>query len=90
MLVAIFRGIVFRGDDQTATFASATIDRFDNVDEFLSIFQSPTDLIVITSAQIDHDVFISVEEHHCTRIVQFVPRRDAMNERFRRESLTSC
>ena len=39
---------------------------------FLLIIQSPVNLIVVTCSQIDHNMFITEEEHHSTWIIQFI------------------
>jgi hypothetical protein len=38
----------------------------------LLVFHCPIDLIVVSCAQIDHDVLVAEEEHDGTRIVQLV------------------
>lgn len=58
--------------EQNFTFSGTTIDSLNNVDELLGVLESPVDLIIVTSAQIDHDMLIAVEEHCRARIVQFV------------------
>lgn len=64
--------IIFWRNDETSTFGRPPVDSLDNINEFLFVRYSPVDLIVVTRSQVDHDMFISVEEHECTIIVQFV------------------
>ena len=71
-LIAVFGGIVFGGNDETAALASAAINSLDDVDELLLILESPVDLVVVAGAQIDHDVLVPEEEHNRRRIVQLV------------------
>lgn len=72
-LISIFSGIIFRGDNQTSTFPRPPIHCLNDVNHFLFVFQSPVYLVVVSSAQIYHDVLIPKEEHHCTWIVQLIP-----------------
>lgn len=55
--------VVLWTDDETSTFGRPSIDDFNDIDEFLFIFNSPIDLVVISRSQIHHDVLVSVEEH---------------------------
>ena len=54
------------------TFSSASINSLDNINEFLGVFERPIDFIVVSRAQIDHDVLISVEKHNGTWVVKLV------------------
>lgn len=49
-----------------------SINRLNDVDELLSIGDWPVDFVVISSAQVDHYVFISKEEHDGDRIVELI------------------
>ena len=71
-LVAILGRVVFRRDDQTPAFTCAQVDGLDDVDHFLLVLQCPVDFVVITGAQIDHDVLISEEKHHRAGVVKLV------------------
>jgi hypothetical protein len=75
-LIAIFCGIIFGRYHQTSTFSRASVYCLDNINHLLLILQCPVYFIVVASAQIDHDVLISEEEHDCARIVQLVPAED--------------
>lgn len=59
-----------RTDDQTTALLGTTIDGFDDVDQFLFVFQDPVQLIVITGSEITHDVLVTEEEHDGTRIIK--------------------
>lgn len=72
-LVAIFGTVVFWRNYKTSPFPGTTINSFNNVNHFLFVFQSPVDLVVVTSSQINHDMFVSEEKHDGARIVQFIP-----------------
>lgn len=72
-LIAVFRGIVLGGDDQTPALASSTEDHA-NVDELLFIRHGPVDLVVVPCTQIDHDVLVAEEEHDSAGVVQLVHR----------------
>lgn len=64
-------GIILGTDDETATLFGSSIDGFNNVDEFLFIFEDPIEFIVVSGTEIAHHVFISEEEHDGARIVEF-------------------
>jgi len=38
----------------------------------LFVIHGPINLIVVTSAQVDHDVLVTIEEHHGARVIQLV------------------
>ncbi len=71
-LVSVFRGVVFGGDNETPPLPSTSVYSLNNVHHLLWIFQCPVNLVVVTSSQIDHDVFITIEEHDCTWVVELV------------------
>lgn len=71
-LVSIFGRIIFGRDDQTASLSRSSVHRFKNVDHFLLVFQRPVDFVVVSGAQVDHDVFVAEEKHDRARVVQFV------------------
>jgi len=64
--------VIFGTDDQTLALACPSVNTFKNVNKFLFIFQSPCHLVVVSSAEVDHDVSVSKKEHHCHLVVQFV------------------
>ena len=39
---------------------------------YLRVLEGPVDLVIISGAQIDHDVLVSVEEHDGAGVVEFV------------------
>lgn len=45
----------------------------DDVDKLLFVFHGPVDLVVVTSAKVNHNVLVPEEEHARARIVQLVP-----------------
>jgi len=61
--VAVFGGVIFGSDDETATLPGAAVNGLDDVDELLLVLESPIDLVVVASAEIDHDVLVPEEEH---------------------------
>jgi len=63
-LVAVFGGVIFGSNDKTTTLPRAAVNSLDNVDELLLVLESPIDLVVVASAQIDHDVLVPEEEHN--------------------------
>lgn len=71
-LISVARRVIFWGDDQTATLGCTSIDSFDNVDQLLLVVHCPIYLIVVTSAKIDHNMFVPIKEHHCTWVIQLI------------------
>eukprot|EP00306_Pavlova_sp_CCMP459_P021172 CAMPEP_0185541328 /NCGR_PEP_ID=MMETSP1381-20130426/1892_1 /TAXON_ID=298111 /ORGANISM="Pavlova sp., Strain CCMP459" /LENGTH=184 /DNA_ID=CAMNT_0028153231 /DNA_START=988 /DNA_END=1543 /DNA_ORIENTATION=- len=60
------------GDHETASFARTPVDGLDDVDHLLLVCQGPVDLVVVTRAQVDHDMLVPEEEHDSARVVEFV------------------
>ncbi len=58
-------------DNQTTTLLGTTIDGLDDIDQLLLVLENPVQLIVITSAEIAHHVFIAEEEHEGDGVVEF-------------------
>lgn len=71
-LVSVLGRVVLGRDYQTTALTGTSIHRFHNVDHLLLVLQWPVDLVVVTRAQIDHNVLVAEEEHHRARIVQLV------------------
>ncbi len=65
-------GVIFRTDYETFPLARPSIHTFKDVYQFLFIFQSPCHLVVVSSAEVDHDVSVSKKKHHCHLVVQLV------------------
>lgn len=74
-LVPVLGGVIFWRHHQTPTLSCSSVDGLYDVDHFLLVLQGPIDFVIVSSAQIDHDVFVAEEEHHGAGIVQLVPRR---------------
>ena len=70
--VTIFGGIIFRRNNQSSTLAGSAINCFNNVDKFLFVVNCPVDFVVVSSAQINHYVFVPIEKHHSAWIIQLV------------------
>lgn len=49
----------------------------------LLVVEGPGDLVVVTGAEIDHDVLVSEEEHHGAGVVQLVHVVEVGHLRFR-------
>ncbi len=71
-LVSVLGGVIFGGHNETPPLSSTSVHSLNNVHHLLWVFQCPVNLVVVTRPQIDHDVFITKEEHHCTWVVEFV------------------
>jgi len=72
ILVSVLGRIVLGGHDQTSALPGAPVDSFNDVNQLLFILHGPVDLVVVTSAQINHDVLVAEKEHARARIVQLV------------------
>ena len=71
-LVTVLGGVVLRSNHQTTTFPCPTVDCLNNVNELLLVLESPVNLVVISSAKINHNVLISEEEHDCGWVIELV------------------
>ena len=71
-LVLVLCRVILGRNDQTTTLTSATENGLDNVDQLLFALQCPVDLVVVSCAQIHHDVLVAEEEHGRARVVQLV------------------
>ena len=72
MSVSVFCRVIFWGNDKTATFASSSVDSFYDINELLLVLNGPVDFVVVTCSQVNHYVLVSVKEHYCAGVVQFV------------------
>lgn len=68
----MLRGVVLGADDQTLALLCATINDLNEIDHFLWIFNRPSDLVVVTRAQIDHNVLVLEEEHNREGVIELV------------------
>lgn len=75
-LVSILCRVILRRHHQTSTLSRASVNRLDYVNHLLFVLQRPVNLVVVTSAQIDHDVLVAEEEHAGAWIIQFVPEKE--------------
>lgn len=73
VLVSVLGRVVLGRDNETAALARAAVYSLYDVDHLLLILQGPVDLVVVSGAQINHDVFVAEEEHHRARVIQFIP-----------------
>jgi len=71
-LVAISGRIILRTNNKTSTLLSTSVDRFNNVDQLLLVFQHPVQLVIISRTKIAHHVLVAEEEHKRDGIVEFV------------------
>jgi len=72
VLVLVLSGVVFWWHNNTSSLDGAAVDSLNDVDHLLLVLQSPVDLVVVTRAQIDHDVLVPVEEHGGAGVIQLV------------------
>lgn len=79
--VLVFSGVVLGCNDQSLSLASPPVDDLEDVYELLLVLHGPIDLVVVTSAEIDHHVLVSEEEHERDGIVEFVHGVEVRNLR---------
>lgn len=72
VLVSVFCGIILWRHYKTSALSCASIDCLNNVYELLHILHCPVDFVVVTCSQVNHDMFITVEEHARAGVVQLV------------------
>lgn len=70
----MFGRVVSRANYEAFAFACASVDYLQYVDHFLFVFERPRHFVVVSSAEVDHDMAISEEKHDGARIVQLVHR----------------
>lgn len=56
--ISVFCRIILWRHHQTSSFSRPPVHRFNNVYHLLLVLHRPVDLIVVTGAQINHDVFV--------------------------------
>jgi hypothetical protein len=57
-LVSVLGGIVFWRHDETPPLPRAPVHGLDDVHALLLVLHGPVDLVVVASAQVDHDVLV--------------------------------
>merc|ERR1711977_317469 len=72
ILVPPLGGVVLGRHDKTSPLPRAFVHGLDDVDHLLLVGHGPADLVVVTSAEIDHDVLVAEEEHGRAGIVELV------------------
>lgn len=60
LLVSVSGRVVLRADNQTTALLSATVNRLDDVDELLFILENEGEFVIVSSAQIAHDMFVAL------------------------------
>lgn len=63
-LVSVFGWVVFGGHHKTSSFPCSPVDGLNNVYHLLFVLHCPVDFVVVTRAQVDHDVLVPVEQHN--------------------------
>lgn len=63
--ISVFCRIILWWHHQTSSFSRSSVHRFNNVYHLLLVLHCPVDLVVVTGAQINHDVFVP-ETHALT------------------------
>lgn len=74
MVYSCYQDHTFWGDDQPAPLAGSSVDHLHNVDEFLLVRHRPVDLVIVSRAQVNHDVLVAEEEHDRAGVVELVHR----------------
>lgn len=57
---------------QPSSLSSSTVHNLNNVNELLLIIHGPVDFVVVSSAQINHDVLVAEEKHDSAWVIQLV------------------
>ena len=71
-LVSVLGGVVFGCNNQTTTLPRPTVNCLNNVNELLLVLEGPVDLVVVSSAKINHNVLVPEEEHDCGWVIKLV------------------
>jgi hypothetical protein len=71
-LVSIFGRVVLGGHNQTPALSGSPVDRLYDINHLLLVLHGPVDLVVVSGAQINHDVLVPKEEHASARVIQLV------------------
>ena len=56
--VSVLRGVIFGRDDETATLPGSPVHGLDDVNHLLLVLKRPVDFVVVSRAQVDHNVFV--------------------------------
>ena len=70
--VSVLCRVVLWRDHETPTLPGAPVDGLHDVHHLLLVLHGPVDLVVVSRAQVDHDVLVAEEEHDGARVVQLV------------------
>jgi hypothetical protein len=71
-LISVPGRVILWADHQTTTLFRALVDSLDDVNQLLLVLQNPIQLVVVTSPEIAHHVFVAKEEHDGHRVVELV------------------
>lgn len=71
-LIPVTGGVIFGRYDKTTALRGSAVNSFNDVNQLLFVIHCPVYLVVITSSEINHDMFVTIEEHDGARIVQLV------------------
>ena len=64
--------VILRTNNQTPSLLRTAVNRLNDVDELLLVFENPIQLVVVAGAEIAHHVLVAEEEHHGACVVEFV------------------
>ena len=77
--IFVMRRVILRTHDQTSSFLCTSIDDLDDIYQVLLVIDVKIELVVISSAEITHHMFIPPEEHDCTYVVELVHLVEVLN-----------
>ena len=60
-LVSVFGWVILGRHDQTSSLPGSPVDSLHDVNQLLLVLHGPVDLVIVTSSQVDHDVFVSID-----------------------------
>ena len=67
--VAVPEGVIFGCHNKSFSLSGSPVNYFTDINKVLWLFEHPVDFIIVASAGIDHDMFVSVKEHESHFIV---------------------
>ena len=57
--VSVLSGIIFGRNDETPSFSCSPVHGLDDVNHLLLVLKWPVDFVVVSRAQVHHNVFVS-------------------------------
>lgn len=71
-LISILGRVILGTNNQTEALSGSPKNHFNYVNHFLFVGQGPVDFVVVSSAQINHDVTIPKKEHSGAIVIKLI------------------